>query len=218
MPDPIALCLEDLDAEAGQPCFVRCVALVGGEPGLALAGDGAIAWRGDQAAAAGLKVSLDQRLVLLRPDAGPEVTVRRGGRSLAVPAGKPVVLLDGDQLECAGRRLRLHVHGVAPAVAAPEALPPAEPAGRLGRVARAAATALALGAAVGAAGCKTIEVRDRPPTVPEEIIPDQTAPKPDMMVRPDTKPIEVRETPPVVAPLPPPPGAAKPGSDKKTGK
>ena len=172
MPTPIEICLEDLDRAPQDERYLRCVALPGGEPGLALDRDGAIRWMPAEGAAAhGLWVSADDELVLLcDADAGP-VAVERGGRSLVAPARRPVVLLHGDLLRINGRRLQVHVHGETDDVHAPEPL-----SGRaLARMARTAATALALGAAVSvggpaaaqpggeAPGLAPIEVRARPP-------------------------------------------------------
>jgi hypothetical protein len=134
------------------------------------------------------------------------VVVRREGRSVEVPAGKPVVLLDQDHIETAGRRLRVHVHGTAPAVVAPSYLPVPEGRG----VGRAAAAAVALGAALAGAGCAKKEAE-----VPRDVL----QPSPDADVQsalPDagpapsgldggptidtTPPIEVRVAPPAVRP------------------
>jgi hypothetical protein len=86
-----------------------------------------------------------------------------------------VILLDQDLLRVNGRRLRVHVHGETDIVYEPERLTRSA----LARMARAAATAMALGAAVGAGSASEanplavgmevdrssapIEVRRRPP-------------------------------------------------------
>ena len=209
MPKPIAICIEDLDPATESERYLRCVAVGGTERGLSVDVQGAVLWQ-QEAGAFSLVVSLDERLVLLRPEGAAPSTVSRGGRCLEVPCGKPVVLIDQDRVDVGGRRLRVHVHGEAPEVHAPAPLPAEEPDSGLGNLARAAATALAIGAAVGAAGCKTaVEVRDRPPTVPEQMDkgapkPDLTPPKPDASVaKPDQKAIEVRHKPPIVVPAPP---------------
>lgn len=178
-----ALCLEDLDAEATRDSrFMQCVALVGSRGGLAFDAEGRLSWDREPALrAAELWVSADDRLMLRRPAGGLDVSVKvsRLGRELLVPRGKPVILKHGDTLQLAGRALRLHIHGVAPAVHAPQPyLSPAELAGAgLGRRVARAAAALALGTAVGAAGVGVAEaatpdqnddvitVRDRPPDV-----------------------------------------------------
>lgn len=183
MPEPLAICLEDLGAPLEAPRFLRCVVVVGREPGLRLDASGAVVWQHEGGAE--LWVSSDDKLILFRPADAPSVMVSRSGRTLDAPTGKPVVLLDGDELTTAGRRLRVHVHGVAPLVHAPQQLP-AEALPR-STASRAAAAALALGAALGAAGCGgAVEVRDSPPTV---------AP-PDPQRTPPSTLVEVRERPP----------------------
>lgn len=143
------------------------MALPGGEPGLALDGEGVVRWMPDGPAAYGLWVSADERLVLLRgANAGP-ITVERGGRRVQAPEGKPVILVDQDLLRINGRRLRVHIHGEAEAIYPPQPLT----SGAVGRMARAAAAALALGAVVGtpgsgearAPGPPPIEIRAQPP-------------------------------------------------------
>ncbi len=172
MPQLMEICLEDLDLPEQDERYLRCVALPGGQPGLALDGQGAVRWMSDDPAHCGLWVSGDERLALLRgADAGP-IMVERSGRALEAPTGKPVILLDQDLLRIDGRRLRVHVHGETEVIHEPEPLS----ATALGRAARAAATALALGAAVGAGSAvearplgvesgAAIEVRSRPPVV-----------------------------------------------------
>lgn len=174
--------------------YLRCVALTGRQPGLRLDAQGSAHWRSPgEPAACELWVSADQRLILFRPEEdGPVVRVSRGGRGLEVPVGKPVVLIDQDGVEVGGRRLRIHVHGVAPAVSAPDYLVPERRGPH--RLMRAAAAALALGAAVGAGGCKRVEVRDTPPSVAPvpEVAPDARPPD----SKPKPPPVEVRDRPP----------------------
>jgi hypothetical protein len=174
MPTPIEICLEDLDLSPEDERYIRCVALPGGQPGLALDREGAVRWMPDGPAAYGLWVSADDKLVLRRGDNAGPITVVRGGRSLEAPATKPVVLLHGDLLQMGvnGRRLRVHVHGTTGDVYEPEPLSRSA----LARLARTAAAALALGAAVGAGidasaqpgttSVAPIEVRARPPAPP----------------------------------------------------
>lgn len=198
MAHPIAMCLEDLDASSPDVRYLRCVALPGNEPGLAMDDEGHVFWKIEGEAACELWVSADQRLILFCPDrentpsGGGEVPVivTRSGRSLDAPRGKPVVLLDGDQLDVAGRRFQVHVHGQTEAVAPPSYLTHRVRSGS--GFARTAA-AVALGAVLGTAGCHStsqIEVRDQPPQVPavvEEpsqpdaggLPPDQATPDPD---------------------------------------
>jgi hypothetical protein len=172
MPTPVEICLEDLALSPEDERFLRCVALPGGEPGLALDSEGSVRWMPPEPADCGLWVSEDDRLVLLRAEGAAPVTVSRGGRTVEAPEARPVVLRDQDLITINDRQLRLHVHGVAGAVHPPEPLT----AGALGRMVRAAGMALALGAAVGASSASAapatggptapIEVRTRPPAPP----------------------------------------------------
>ena len=206
MPEPLAICIEDLGARNQGERYLRCVAMPGREPGLRMDRAGTVLWKSDEDTACLLCVSLDDRLILLRPEGAAGVIVRREGRSVDVPAGKPVVLLDQDQFETAGRRLRVHVHGTAPAVVAPSYLPVPEGRG----VGRAAAAAVALGAALGAAGCakKEAEVPKDVPQPPvdagvQSAVPDTAAASSGLDGGPTidtTPPIEVRVTPPAVRP------------------
>jgi hypothetical protein len=174
MPAPLAICLEDLDATPGAPRYLRCCAVVGRQPGLRVDSAGAVLWQGDADVAAELWVSGDDQLILYRPEGAPASTVRRAGREVTAPVGKPVVLRDQDEIDVGGRHLRVHVHGPAPAVAEPTPLPEEAAAAPLTEPTAAdgaadagpsafarAAAALALGAALGAGGC--VEVRNNPP-------------------------------------------------------
>jgi len=207
MPRPIAICLEDLVAAGDATRYLCCVALPGRQAGLRLGADGAVRWLGDEPEALELWVSADEQLIFYRPAGAAPARVRRGGRALDAPAEKPVVLLHLDEIEVAGRRLRVHVHGAASAVVAPSyfapeapgADPPVGESSGAGRVARIAAAALAIGAAVGSGGCtKKVEVRDNPPAAPV-LRPDL---KPPPKVVTPAPPVEVRDRPPAVAPPP----------------
>jgi hypothetical protein len=215
MSRPLAICLEDLQPRASDERYLRCVAVVGRAPGLRVAGGGAVLWRDETDTACELWVSADERLVLYRPEGGGRIVVRRASRSLEVPATKPVILLDQDELEVGGRRLRVHVHGDAPRVHAPEYLRAPS-----SRVPAKVAAALALGAALGVVDCKKdnpaasgppeLEVREQPPA--EEPLPvprsldggsgagdAEAAAEPDVVPLPDAEPeIEVRVAPPQV--------------------
>ncbi|MBN1772478.1 MAG: hypothetical protein JXB32_14510 [Deltaproteobacteria bacterium] len=220
MSRPLAICLEDLTPRSPDERYLRCVAVVGRAPGLRVDDAGSVLWRDEAGAACELWVSADERLVLYRPDSGGRVVVRRAARSLEVPAAKPVILLDQDEVEVGGRRLRVHVHGDAPWVHAPQYLRTTAPRGPAK-----VAAALALGAALGAAGCKKdepvrsgppeLEVREQPPAEapPPEGYPSPAADaaaapgtadaggagEPDAVPLPDTSPdIEVRVAPPQV--------------------
>jgi hypothetical protein len=206
MPKPLAICLEDLDAHVPGARYLRCVALPGQEAGLTVDGSGRVLWRSDEAAACEIWVSLDDRLILFRREGGTTVVCRRGGRSLEAPAGKPVVLLDQDCIELAGKRLRIHIHGVAPAVTAPSFLPERTTGGG---VVRAAATAVAIGAALGGAACKKAEQRtenpDASPVSTEAAVPT-TPPLPAADAGTGDIVIEVRTAPPsvqLIEPVPP---------------
>ncbi len=209
----IALCIEDCHPASEDRRYLRCCALTGLQPGLALTPDGIVEWRSGAPAAIRLVVSLDEKLVCYRePGAAGGARVHRGGRFVEVEEQKPVVLLDGDELTLGDRRLRLHVHGfttashdpeyfVAPSVAAAApAIAAAAP------VARAAAVAgMAVAGLLGVSGCDKpppdkpmepppIDVRDQPPIAPNP---------------PPPPPMEVRDHPPVALPpeepMPPPP-------------
>jgi hypothetical protein len=151
-----------------------------------------------------LWVSADERLILYRPEGADSVILDRAGRTLDVPYGKPVVVIDQDQVSVGGRHVRIHIHGEAPSVAAPSPLPSrSQP---LGRLARTLAATAVIGAAVAASGCveQPIEVRQTPPAA----LPPSPTPTIQILQVPATPPtIEVRQTPPVptVAPWSPTP-------------
>jgi len=218
MPEPLAICIEDLDAAPGAPRYLRCTAVVGRQPGLRLDATGAVLWRSDAAVAADVWVSGDDQLILFRPDGAPECTVRRAGRAVVAPVGKPVVLRDQDEVDVSGRHLRVHVHGPAPEVTAPAPLPDGPPAqapvdAGPGVFARAAA-ALALGAALGAGGC--VEVRNNPPDMAPPPRPHDAGVAAKPTPPPSPRPIEVRPAPPAVAMPPRPPAPpTKPGEPAK---
>lgn len=77
MPQPLAICLEDLGARDPAQRYLRCVALVGRQPGLRVDAGGAVVWRPAELAACELWVSADDRLILYRTGDGAEVTLRR---------------------------------------------------------------------------------------------------------------------------------------------
>ena len=106
MSHPISVCIENTGAKRPAGRFTRCVAVPGSGPGLALDARGCVVWRSEEAPVCRLCVSLDGCLVLLRPEGAPKVTIRRAGRSLEAPVGKPVVLLDGNEIDVASRELR----------------------------------------------------------------------------------------------------------------
>jgi len=183
VPSPIAICLEDLDAPSPGRRYLQCVALPGGRPGLALRPDGRSAWRSDGDIACEIWVSADGRLILFRPAGAAGATVHRAGRSVAAPVGKPVVIIDGDEVELGSRSFRVHVHGAASSDHPPRWLDPAPRAADRARNA-AAAAALSLGLAAAAPGCgdcgeggieppwRDIDVIDNPPKVAPPPPPD----------------------------------------------
>jgi hypothetical protein len=152
-PQPIELCLEELGPPEVATPFVRCVALPSRGPGLALGHDGAVRWQSAEPLACQFAVTEEGELVMWRPADAPDVLVVRAGRSLRAPLGKPVLLLDEDELELAGRRVRVHVHGITSSVHAPV---------RLGLRQQVAAVALsgAVGLGAMALGCRS---QDAPP-------------------------------------------------------
>ncbi|MCP4542782.1 MAG: hypothetical protein GY832_37135 [Chloroflexi bacterium] len=170
MPKPIAICIENLDTQSTSK-YLRCVALPGRQPGLRLDETGRVLWQSDDGVSCELWVSADGRLVLYRPETNIPVTLHRAGRSLSVPCGKPVIVIDQDQVDVGARHLRIHVHGQALAINAPSPLPSRTRS--FGRLAQAAATAAVIGAVTAAGGCTdadflatpTIEIIENPPEV-----------------------------------------------------
>ena len=166
MPQPMAVCIEDLEAESRADRFLRCVAVIGRQPGLRLDVAGRVLWRSEDQVSCELWVSADEQLILYRPENAMPVTLHRVGRSLQVPIGKPVVVVDQDQVDVGPKRLRIHLHGPAPAVTAPSPLP-SKPR-KVGRMVQAAAVIGALTASVGCTdilATPTIDIRDEPPVV-----------------------------------------------------
>jgi len=177
MSKPLAICIEDMDAQA-ETRYLRCVAVPGRQPGLRLDEAGCVLWKSDDGVSCELWVSADDRLILYRPEDVTRVTLRRAGRSLDAPCGKPVVVIDQDQIDVGARSLRVHVHGDAPAVAAPSPLPARSRP--LGRLARTVATAAVIGAVAAAGGCTDID----PPII--QVIEDPPEPEIEIPDRPVT--------------------------------
>jgi hypothetical protein len=173
MPAPQQICIEDLRSSTPDARYLRCVAIAGRDPGLRVDARGRVLWKSDDDAACELWVSLDDKLVLYRPQGAAPVRVERSGRALDVAADRPVILLDQDLVTVGGRELRVHVHGEAPEVHAPTFVTEA-----MLRAARAISAAAWVGAA--AAGCSSgpppIEVRDQPPAALPMPPPSATAP------------------------------------------
>lgn len=186
MPLPKEICLEELTVNETDERFVRCVALPGAEPGLALDREGALLWMPEGPVAYGLCVSADGRLVLLRAEGTEPISVERGRRSLVAPVGQPVFLLDQDLLRLGDRSLCVHIHGDTEAVYAPERLT----ASALGRLVRAAAAAAAL--ALGSASAMAAGGSGG--------VPGGSQGTPPLTASTEPVPIEVRTRPPVVVP------------------
>ena len=140
-PRPIELCLERVQSSSAAR-YVRCTAQVGRALGLALAVDGRILWCEQNGVACEIWVSADQLLMEYCHAGTPPTTLYRAERALELPRDRPVVLRHRDELELAGTRFRVHVHGATDVVRAPTIVR---------TLVRAAAT-LAL-AASGAAAC-----------------------------------------------------------------
>lgn len=215
LPRPLALCLEDTDADHEDRRYLQCVALAGGLPGLTLDAQGVASWQlavAEARVACELWISADDQFMALRPRGGAAVRLERAGRSLDLPEEKPVELIDQDELVLGERRLRLHVHGKTEHVVAPSFLVPLPEAPRSRALATAAA--LAFGAAVGLGGVTSAEAG--------KTRPDKTKKKPPIRVRPaPPKPMPPpRPQPPVPKPTPPKKKKpkkkpAKPGASKK---
>ena len=180
MPKPLAICIEDLDAQSKTGKYVRCVALPGRQPGLRLDGAGRVVWRSDDGASCELWVSADGRLALYRQEGMGRVTLHRAGRCLDVPNAKPVIIIDQDRIDVGSRHLRVHVHGEAPSVAAPSPLP-SRPR-PFGRLAQAVTTAAVIGAVVTAGGCTDVDIWATPTIEVIENPPEIAVPTPDPAV------------------------------------
>lgn len=224
MGEYLALCIEDLDADNPNERYVQCVAVPGRAPGLRLDPRGQPLWRVEQGAVCELWRSADGRLVLWKLEGTEPIVVTRARRSVEVPVGKPVMLLDKDGIDIGGRHLRVHLHGTTVQEHAPRPLV----TGRPRPVFRTAASAVVLGATLvattagSAQEAPPIEVREHPPAPLPPPPPPDAGPEPDaagsgsIMVEDDrasgeesvagTEPIEVRDTPPAPPPPPPPAG------------
>lgn len=221
IPEPIELCLEELEERSGDEPYLRCVAVAGGHPGLCFSPQGEVWWQLNQDALAELWVSMDGQLIFYRTGGLGVVSLTRASRHLELPVGKPVVVLHGDEVRVEGRSYRVHVHGRATQVAPPERLTL--------RRAHQAVVGAALAASALAAGCEgdppgaNIHVLVAPPSAAPTPAPTPTqnvtptgsepaaagprAPSTPTSTQnarqPNGAPIEVRVAPP--APMTPPP-------------
>jgi hypothetical protein len=121
-PEPIELCLEELDDASDADPYLRCVAVAGGSPGLCFSPAGEVLWRLNETALAEIWVSLDGRLMFFRKSPQGQVSLTRVERHLELPLGKPVIVLGGDEISVAAKRFRVHVHGTTVEVRPPERL------------------------------------------------------------------------------------------------
>ncbi len=203
MPQPIAICIENCYPPHESLRYLRCVAVHGLGRGLSILPGGEVAWNSEAPSQAQIWVSGDGRLIFFRPEGAPDwAQVHRGGRSVDVPDGKPVVLLDGDYLVVPGFCFRLHVHGPAGVLHEPAYLDHAEPAGQT-RSRLAAAGAIAMSAFLGSqAACTTekpVNERPGPGDVREPAPPQPRPPVTEPDRKPDTPPVEIRNNPPGVS-------------------
>jgi len=141
---PLAICLED--TAAGR--LVQCVALAADEPGLSLDAEGEIRWQASGGCQ--LHAGEDGRLRVTRADGQTGARLERGGRTMELTVGEPTPVVSGDELVVGPRRLRVHLHGEAPAVSPPT---------HLDRLAAPADAPV------------EVAVRDRPPKAPCGIVP-----------------------------------------------
>ena len=64
MPKPLAICIEQVDPQSKTSAYIRCVALVGRQPGLRLDKAGKVLWKSDDGVSCELWVSADERMIL----------------------------------------------------------------------------------------------------------------------------------------------------------
>lgn len=215
MKKPLAICLERLPASpaGNEPVFTRCVALPEDHPGLGLTARGEITWEVASDDLVRLQVGREGGLVLCRPPGSPETELHRLGRARTLNETDQIDVLQGDVVVVGdGTAFRVHLHGVAPAVAAPEPLvvEPARQPSRSSKWTQVAAAAV-IGAAgvMGASGCDDgceriidIPVRESPPSevsMPPDAPPPQTPPEPPEPPKPPDQ-VEVRPMTPAVRP------------------
>lgn len=179
MPMPQSICLEFMSSDAAR--YVRCVAVGGGEPGLAVDANEEVLWM-VPGGAFELWISADERLVLRRLEGAPPMEVHRSGRQTEIPVGKPVILLDQDEVRWNDRKVRVHFHGIAREIHPPQRL-----------LGGAMAAGLAAALLVGGTGC---DRRSNPPVERKNNPPEPT-----------NLPVEIRIHPP----LPPLPPESNPG-------
>lgn len=178
MPEPLSLCIEDIDLESDSR-YTRCVAVPGRQSGLGLNDKGMVIWKNNQDIACELWVSADNQLVLYRPEGAESLIVRRGDRHLEAPFDKPIIILNQDQVDIGTKHLRVHVHGASTSIFPPSILRKQK---RLFAMLNKVLAVLILFAGIFTGGCSNsknvkqdekkpekgkgeIEVRDHPPTI-----------------------------------------------------
>jgi len=198
MPQPISICIENCYPAHESLRFLRCVAISGARKGLALLPGGEVDWLSDAPCQGRIWVSADERLIFFRPAGSLDwAQVHRGGRSVDVPDGKPVVLIDGDYLVVPGFCFRVHLHGKTAEIHEPTYLDQGEPA-RKTHARLAAAGLMALSTIFGAnAACTTEKpVQEKPDPAtqkdPVQSLPPMTEPDPGKT----DPPVDIRDHPP----------------------
>ncbi|MBU1240973.1 hypothetical protein KKF84_02165 [Myxococcota bacterium] len=160
MPNPVAICLEAINSTSDSSRFTQCVVITGADTGLGLDDQGSTTWLENDTTAVEFFISADDRVMAMKTEiCQVPVTISRAGRSVAPPAGKPVVLLSGDRISLGDRAFIIHFHGGAevihepvPFIPEPHEVRDQSAATPLGKVASYAAVA-ALGAMISASGC-----------------------------------------------------------------
>ena len=190
---PLALGIEDLDASSDESRHLVCSAEIGLQPGLGFDACGTVIWQQSESAAAFLCVSADKKLILLRTKGGSPIQLSRSGRSLEVPEGKPVVVIDQDEMTIAHRHFKIHCHGESSETHTPFFYRLATE-GKMGILARGAVAAgIALTLSLGGVSCKDkadtqekIEVRPRPPVIAPPKPPEDAGQTQDVSQTKDT--------------------------------
>ncbi|PKN24261.1 MAG: hypothetical protein CVU65_12310 [Deltaproteobacteria bacterium HGW-Deltaproteobacteria-22] len=215
MPRPLAICIENCYPPHESLRYLRCCAITGVDPGLAVTPGGEVVWKSDGPSLCEIWVSSDEKLICFRPPGAPAgARIHRAGREVTLEENKPVVVISGDYLLLPGHCYRIHVHGEASEVTGPRFLDFEEPASSTW--ARfAVAGALVLGTVVvpacsrpPAEGTKPVEVRAEPPSVEPVRKGEPESPPPDDLE-------ELDEPSEVMTPKDPgPPAKPVPPSDK----
>ncbi len=192
----MSICLEDLECSDTGSRFQSCMAMPSGTAGLSITPGAEVRWKAAREPSAHVGTTEDGRLALF-VDAGfrPALLLRRGGRVLACPEDRPVVLIDQDELELPGGRWRVHLHGPVE-----DATPAASPF-----FVRTAAVLAGLALAAGCAGTRETPTMPETSSSSSERGPD--APPPPAPPAPpeneavekgkkSSPPVEVRDLPP----------------------